>query len=224
MTNKLQKNYLGSFEHSAKLDSDIWNDIKTFFTDNYSEHSIIFTLEDESTKKYIDFDSAAEFIIENDSNIKKIRLFAKQDEEIIKIDYVTGMWTKQAALVSEANHVSGSYDKVSAFHIKLREQSKINYRRPFFYVVLSIYLFAFAANAYNFFKNEMPNIIMFIALILGMIYTISTKSITWGRKKVYILLDREKEKRVLRKKKTINWIVYGIAVFVLILFLAIIIF
>ena len=124
MTTKLQKNYMKRYEHTIKLDNEMWEDIKAFFMENYSEYSIILTMEDESTKKCIDFDSAKDLIIEEDDNIRKIRLFAQAGDEAIKIDYVNGMWTKQPAIFSEAKHVNKNYSIVNEFNKKLRDKSK----------------------------------------------------------------------------------------------------
>ncbi len=213
---RLYKNYIKSTEHTIKLDNDIWNDIKTFFTENYSEYSIILTLEDKSTKSYADFDSAKDFIIENDSRLKKIRLFAQEGEEAIKIDYVTGMWTKQPVMSAEAKYLAINEAKINEFFKRLKKGGKAGHFELYSYVICGIYMFFLMSRAFNWLNKELVSLIMIISAIVNLIVIAAYNEIAWGRKRVIFWIDEDKKKMHMKRTKRIRGVMYASCAVILI--------
>ena len=61
---------------------------------------------------------------------------------------------------------------------------------------------------FDWFANEILSMLSLGSTVLILVVSQAQNAIVWGRKKVYFLLDSEKEKRVLKRKKIAKLIAY----------------
>jgi len=208
MEQKLQKNYIESYNHTIKLDNETWQYIKEFFMDNYSEQLIVITLEEEDAQEYTDFDSAKDAIIKADNKIRKISLFAGHGEEDIKIDYVNGMWTKVPAMCAEAMHSKQNENMIKQFLESLKEKGKAEHINLYNYMLTGAYLFFLLCSFYNWLDSFDVTLIMFITMVPLIIINAAYCEIAWGRKRIIFWLDEDKKKDTIKKVKMMKGVMY----------------
>lgn len=212
-TSEYSRNYIKNYTHTIKIDSNVWQHIKKFIIDNYMQYSINVLTEEDSTKNFIDFDRAGQFIIDADRSIKKISIDANDKDENIKIEYVNGIWTKSPAMSAETNHSKINEEKVKDFLTELRDGGKPEHINLFNCILMSIYMFFMVCRLNSWFPVSTVSLIMFIAIGLNLVFNVIYSEMKWGRKRILFWLDDEKKTETLKRIKMIRtaaYVSYGV--------------
>lgn len=205
MTNKVHT--IQSNRHTIKLDNNTWQDIKKFIGDNYSRLSINIVT-DNDNQNFTDFDRAGEFIVEACNHIKKIGLYAQENDEDLKIDYTNGIWTKRTAMYAQANSAITNENKVKAFLFKLQNTAKPEYIDLYNYLLPTAYLLMLFSNIFNWFKGLDTSVVMLITVLPIVIFGAVYNEMAWGRKRIIFWLDENKKNEDIKMFKRIRAVMY----------------